>query len=385
MKAMIIGSGIAGLIAAIALRKAGLQVVVYERAPRLTEVGAGISLWSNALRALDKLGVGAIIRERIEPLRRSEFRGKNGFLVAASFPASQLEQALGYRPVIGMLHRAELVESLAGCLPTDVARYGYEALAVRDTGEQVEVEFANGHREVSDLVIGADGIHSKVRSLLLDSSPPRYCGYTCFRGVTTRPYSIEPGYLGEWWGRGCRLGITTLSNHRVYWWATINAPQNLRVEDKRTWICDQFRGWAEPIPELLSSTPDVAFFQNDIIDRAPNRNWYKGRCLLIGDAAHPTTPNLGQGGCLAIEDAACLYSLFSNSSSLHDILPEFVKLRYARTAAVNRDSNRLGKTGQWSGKIACLLRDTIVKQALPIIGVHQLLKHARNVDRFLVD
>jgi hypothetical protein len=79
-----------------------------------------------------------------------------------------------------------------------------------------------------------------------------------------------------------------------------------------------------------------------------------------------------------------LYSLFSNSSSLHDILPEFVKLRYARTAAVNRDSNRLGKTGQWSGKIACLLRDTIVKQALPIIGVHQLLKHARNVDRFLV-
>ncbi|WP_369075262.1 FAD-dependent monooxygenase, partial [Lactococcus petauri] len=85
----------------------------------------------------------------------------------------------------------------------------------------------------------------------------------------------------------------------------------------------------------------------------PNKNWYRGRCLLIGDAAHPTTPNLGQGGCLAIEDAACLYHLFSNSSTLDEILPAFVKLRYSRAAAINRDSKRLGSTGQWSGKIAC--------------------------------
>ncbi|MFZ4081347.1 MAG: FAD-dependent oxidoreductase [Pirellula sp.] len=385
MKVVIIGSGIAGLSAAIALRKAGLQVVVYERAPRLTEVGAGISLWSNALRALDKIGAGADIRERIEPLRRSEFRGNDGFLVAASFPASKLEAALGYRPVIGMLHRAELVESLAGCLPDNVARYGYEALTVRDSGEQVEVEFSNGHREVSDLVIGADGIHSKIRSLLLDSSPPRYSGYTCFRGVTKLPSSIEPGYLGEWWGRGCRIGITTLSHQRVYWWATINTPQNFRVEDKRSWICDKFCCWAEPVPELLSSTPADAFFQNDIIDRVPNRNWYRGRCLLIGDAAHPTTPNLGQGGCLAIEDAACLYYLFSNSSTLDDILPAFVKLRYARASAINRDSKRLGRTGQWSGKVACLIRNAFVKLALPIFGVNEILRHARNVDRFLVE
>lgn len=341
MKVVIIGSGIAGLSAAIALRKAGLQVNLFERATQLTEVGAGISLWSNALRALDKIGAGAVIRERIESLLRSEFRCNDGFHVAASFPASKLEAALGHRPVIGMIHRAELVESLAGCLPNDVARYGFEALAVRDTAKQVEVEFSNGHREVSDLVIGADGIHSKIRSLLLDSSPPRYSGYTCFRGVTKSPPSIEPGYLGEWWGRGCRVGITTLRNHCVYWWVTINTPQNLRVDDKRRWLSDRFRHWAEPVPELLSSTPDDAIFQNDIIDRGPNRNWYRGRCLLIGDAAHPTTPNLGQGGCLAIEDAACLYHLFANSSALDEILPAFVKLRYSRASAINRDSNRL--------------------------------------------
>ncbi len=266
---MIIGSGIAGLSAAIALRKAGLQVALFERAAQLTEVGAGISLWSNALRALDKIGAGAVVRQRMEPLRRSEFRGKDGFLVAVTFPASKLEAALGQRPVLGMIHRAELVESLAGCIPKDIARYGYEAKAVRELGEHVEVEFTNGHREVADLVIGADGIHSKIRSLLGDDSPPRYSGYTCFRGVAQRPASIEPGYMGEWWGRGSRVGMATLSNNRVYWWLTINAPQNLRVDDKRTWLRERFHGWAEPIPALLSSTPDDAFLQNDIIDRVP--------------------------------------------------------------------------------------------------------------------
>lgn len=385
MKVMIIGSGIAGLSAAIALRKAGLQVAIFERATQLTEVGAGISLWSNALRALDKIGAGTVIRERIEPIRKSEFRGNDGFLIAASFPASKLEETLGHQPVIGMIHRAELVESLAKCLPNDVARYGHEAIAVRDTGKQVEVEFTNGHREVSDLVIGADGIHSKIRSLLFDSSSPRYSGYTCFRGVTKSPPSIEPGYLGEWWGRGSRFGITTLPNQRVYWWATVNSPPNRRVDDKRSWLCDRFRRWAEPVPELLSSTPDDAFLQNDIIDRAPNEHWYRGRCLLIGDAAHPTTPNLGQGGCLAIEDAACLHHLFSKSSPLDEILPAFVKLRYSRAAAINRDSNRLGSTGQWSGKVACWMRDAIVKRVMPSIGVNQILKHAKNVDRFLVE
>ncbi len=385
MKVMIIGSGIAGLSAAIALRKAGIQVVLFERAAQLTEVGAGISLWSNALRALDKIGAGAAIRNRIEPVSKSEFRSNNGFLIAASFPASKLEATLGHRPVIGMIHRAELVETLAGCLPNDAARYGHEALSVRETGKQVEVEFTNGHREVSDLVIGADGIHSKIRSLLLDPKPPRYSGYTCFRGITKSPSSIEPGYLGEWWGRGCRVGITTLRNHRVYWWATVNTPQNFRIDDKRSWLCDHFRRWAEPLPELLSSTPDDAFYQNDIIDRLPNKNWYRGRCLLIGDAAHPTTPNLGQGGCLAIEDAACLYHLFSNSSTLDEILPAFVKLRFSRTAVINRDSYRLGSTGQWSGKVACWIRDAIIKPAMPIIGVNEIVKHAKNVDRFLVE
>ncbi|QDV24521.1 FAD-dependent oxidoreductase [Aureliella helgolandensis] len=380
MKAMIIGAGISGLCTAIALRKAGLEVVVYERAPQLTEVGAGISLWANALRALDTIGAGAAIRERLEPLRQSELRLREGHVVAGSFFAAKLEKALGHQPVLGMIHRAELLESLVGCLPVGTVQYGHEALDVRDCGDRVEVEFTNGNRNVADLTIGADGIHSKVRSLLLDSSPPRYSGYTCFRGVTEMPASIQPGYLAEWWGRGCRVGIATLRNHQIYWWATANAPQNIRIEDKRSWLCNRFSRWADPVLELFSTTPPDAIFQNDIIDRRPDKHWYRGRCLLIGDAAHPTTPNLGQGGCLAIEDAACLYYLFSRSLPLEEIMPEFVQLRYARAATINRDSLRLGRTGQWNGRVACWLRDAIAKQLIPILGVQEMLKHARNVD-----
>jgi 2-polyprenyl-6-methoxyphenol hydroxylase-like FAD-dependent oxidoreductase len=380
MKAIVIGSGIAGLSAAIALRKAGLQVVLYERAPVLTEVGAGISLWANALRALDTIGAGAAVRERLQPLRVSEFRGDEGRTIAASFPASTLEAALGYQPVLGMIHRAELVDALANYLPPDTARYGFDVTAVRDTGTHVEVTFANGHRDEADLVIGADGIHSKIRALLGDASPPRYAGYTCVRGITAMPSGLEPGYLAEWWGRGSRVGITTLRDRRVYWWATINASPNQRIDDMRAWLSERFGGWADPVPELMATTPDGAFLQNDIVDRPPTRNWYRGRCLLIGDAAHPTTPNLGQGGCIAIEDAACLWQLFAQSMPLDEILPAFVTRRYARTTAINRDSHRLGRIGQWSGRTACWWRDAITRRILPVIGVQELLKHARHVE-----
>jgi 2-polyprenyl-6-methoxyphenol hydroxylase-like FAD-dependent oxidoreductase len=376
MKAIVIGSGIAGLSAAIALRKAGLQVVLYERAPVLTEVGAGISLWANALRALDAIGAGAAVRERLQPLRVSEFRGDEGRTIAASFPASTLENALGYQPVLGMIHRADLVDALASDLPAGTARYGFDVTVVRDTGTHVEVAFANGHRDVADLVIGADGIHSKIRALLGDASPPRYAGYTCVRGVTAMP----SGYLAEWWGRGSRVGITTLRDRRVYWWATINAPPTQRIDDMRAWLSERFGGWADPVPELMTTTPDGAFLQNDIVDRAPTRHWYRGRCLLIGDAAHPTTPNLGQGGCLAIEDAACLWQLFAQSNTLDDIFSAFVARRYARTTAITRDSDRLGRIGQWSGWTACWWRDAIIRRILPRIGVQELLKHARHVE-----
>ena len=118
--------------------------------------------------------------------------------------------------------------------------------------------------------------------------------------------ALAPGYAGEWWGRGRRFGITPLPGDRVYWWATKNKPAGWRAGDERGYVAEAFRGWADPAPELLAATPSGAVLRNDIVDRPPTPVWASGRAVLIGDAAHPTTPNLGQGGCMAIEDAAVL-------------------------------------------------------------------------------
>src|SRR5437868_754556 len=172
MRAIIVGSGIGGLSAAIALRRVGIDVTVYERAPELTEVGAGISLWANAVRALDHIGAGQAVRAAALPLVRSEFRVRSGYSVAAAYPAAELEQLLGVAPLVAMVHRADLVGALAGCLPAGVAHYGFECVGVEAGGGRAVARFKNGHTDDADLVVGADGIRSAVRASLLGAEEP---------------------------------------------------------------------------------------------------------------------------------------------------------------------------------------------------------------------
>src|ERR1700674_4162961 len=147
MRAIIIGSGIGGLSAAIAFRRVGVDVTVYERAPVLTEVGAGISLWANALRALDYIGAGPAVRAVALRMDQSEFRVRDGYRVAASFSAATFETRYGTTPFVAMVHRAELVAALARCLPAEVAHYGFECVGVADSGARVTVRFKNGHSD----------------------------------------------------------------------------------------------------------------------------------------------------------------------------------------------------------------------------------------------
>jgi 2-polyprenyl-6-methoxyphenol hydroxylase-like FAD-dependent oxidoreductase len=371
---MIIGSGIGGLSAAIALRAVGIDVTVYERAPHLTEVGAGISLWVNAVKSLDRIGAGDAVRAVALPMTHSEFRVRSGRRVAISYTAKALETRFGVSPFVAMIHRAELVDALAGCLPAGTARYGFECVDVEAKGERAVVRFKNGHVDEADLVVGADGIKSAVRASLLGAVEPRYSGYTCWRGIGPRPASLAAGYGAEWWGRGQRFGITTLSGDRVYWWATKNESAGGHNSDERGYVADAFRDWSDPVQEIIASTRPDKVFRNDIIDRQPTNNWVSGRALLIGDAAHPTTPNLGQGGCMAIEDAAVLARHLAANGNLDQALNAFVTERYARTTAVTRISWRMGRIGQKSGTLTCWARDKMFGLLLPWIGERGLLK-----------
>src|SRR5262249_22480996 len=150
--------------------------------------------------------------------------------------------------LVRMIHRADLVTALSSHVPPGIAHYGHECVAVENLDTRPRVRFANGHTDEADAVIGADGIRSVIRTAVLGPQDPRYSGYTCWRGICPRPANLEPGYIGEWWGRGKRLGITTIPGDRVYWFAVANAPQNMTVPDDRAHLLAAFAGWAEPGP-----------------------------------------------------------------------------------------------------------------------------------------
>ncbi len=377
MRVIVIGSGIGGLSCAIGLRKIGLDVALYERATELREVGAGIMIWANGLRALRALGVGESVEAITMPAVRITLAGKNGRRTQMVAEAEMFEKELGYSPFVGFIHRAELVGRLAEHLSPGVARYGYDCIGVEQSGERVVVRFANGQSDEADLLVGADGIRSAVRNSLFGPPQLRYAGYTCWRGICPRPAGVRAGDLCLWTGRGSQVGINTLTKDRVYWFATRNARAGGTAVDERSAALDLFGDWAAPLPELIASTPVERVIRGDIMDRPPSQPWSKGRVVLVGDAAHPTTPNFGQGGGMAIEDAVVLSRCLAIAGNPEVALAEFEAERYSRTSAVTNEAWKFGKMLQWEGRVSVWLRDLLAGMLMRLNGADNLIKHAR--------
>lgn len=378
MKVLIIGSGIAGLSTAIALRKVGIDVEIYERAAELREVGAGISLWYNALCALDYIGAAQAVRDRSIPMTHSDLRIKNGNSILTSLDAIKMADSLGVSELVSMIHRADLVSALASLLPAGVAHYGHQCVEVTQTKDQATARFSDGLEVSADVILGADGIFSAVRDSIFGKQPLRYAGYTCWRGICECPPTIQPGYIGEWWGEGPRIGITTLPQNRIYWWAVKNEPVNRHEPDEKEYLLKTYANWADPLPALLESTPAEQILRNDIFDRPPLRGWSRGRIGLIGDAAHPTTPNLGQGGCMAIEDALVIARNLNQHQSVEQALQNFEAERFARTKSIVTDSYRFGKLAQQQTWLGVKLRNATLRLLLTLTGSRSILKHTNH-------
>jgi 2-polyprenyl-6-methoxyphenol hydroxylase-like FAD-dependent oxidoreductase len=264
------------------------------------------------------------------------------------------------------VHRADLHRALFEPLPARCLQANEVIQSFVQGADGVTARFASGREARADGLIGADGINSVIRSQLHGAAAPVYRGYCIWRGIAPDPGGIAPGHISETWGAGQRFGILPMGQGRICWYATRNGPpaQPDLPAGRKAQVQDLFQNWHDPIPALIAATKAEDIMKNDARDRKPLRRWGDGSVTLLGDAAHPITPNVGQGACLAIEDAACLAKLLSGASSAAAAFRAYETLRRPRTAFIARQARRIGTIGQWENPWIVRARNLVTRLVL---------------------
>ena len=357
---MVIGAGIGGLAAAAGLCLAGWDVTACERAVSFEPVGAGLALAPNGLRALDAIGAGEPVRALAVPqelgIRRSDgrwlIRSGTGRMVADRFGD----------PII-LLPRAAVVDAVAARVPGGVLCLGTEVTSVEAGGKAAARVATTAGDLDADLVVAADGIGSATRMSLFPDHPGlRYAGFTTWR-LLTGPVTGQV-VMAESWGRGTVFGVMPLSDGRVYCYAAAPAAPGARAGDELAELARLFGTWHEPIPQLLATARPQDVLRHDVAElAAPLPSFHRGRTALLGDAAHPMTPNLGQGACQALEDAAVISRLAAGTKpdAVIEMLARYTAARLPRTTDVVRWSRRAATMTTWAWPPAVAFRNTVTR------------------------
>lgn len=367
MRIAVVGAGIGGLAAAVGLQQAGAEVVILERSVELRTLGAGLSLFGNGLTALDALGLAAQLQAQTgaaAALRAGQRRPDGDWL--AITPPSALRD-------LRVVHRAALQELLVNALQAGTLLSGID---VQDVYGPAGAVVLRGRRHdvgefeaAYDLVVAADGLRSRIRASWPNDPGLRYAGYTAWRGVTEEPVDLG-GAAGETWGRGQRFGMAPLADGRVYWFAVAQRPAGERLSDEHAEVTRLYAGWHRPITVLIAATPPTAVLRHDVHDLArPLRTFRRGGSILVGDAAHAMTPDLGQGGNLALEDGVTLSRLLAelvgrpqpDPAAVATALGRYDRLRRRRTQPVVRQARRVGQLAQLSAPVAVGLRNALLR------------------------
>ncbi|MFE3327930.1 FAD-dependent monooxygenase [Streptomyces sp. NPDC059176] len=361
-RAVVVGGGIGGLTAAVALHQQGWDATVLERATGLSPVGAGISLAPNSQRALDTIGLG----DRIRSL--AAWQGEGGLRTPDGRWLNRMDSTVTserYGGPLVLLHRATLVDILVDRLPGTAVRTGSPATLVDagDAERPAVVGTPDGPLE-ADLVVGADGIHSAVRRALFPGHPgPRYSGFTTWRTVVPAP--DRPFTPHETWGRGRLWGTQPLRDGRVYAYAAACAPAGAQARDgERAALVRLFGDWHDPVPAVLAAA-EGRVVRHDVHHMAdPLPAYHQGRVALLGDAAHAMQPTLGQGGNQAIEDAVVLvHHIGQAPGAAVDGLAAYTADRLPRTMAVVRRATRTGQLAMLRSAPAVALRNRLIAAA----------------------
>jgi len=361
MRAIIIGGGIGGLTAAIALRRAGVSASVFGRSAdtRRSEVGGGIHLWHNGMRGLQRLGLGeaiATLGGRAACVERAEFVTAGGRSLV-SWSVGDVERELG-QPTVGV-QRPQLHRLLTQAANGDVS-YGARCIGFTQDAGGVTARFEDDREERGDLLVGADGIRSAVRRQVLGEAHPRFAGYASWQALVEVGTDVVPaGLFRVVWGTGARFLFYRVSNEVVYWEGIFSAAPGGRDHEggRRSAVAARFAGFGDPVERLVAATPEAAISRLDVHDRPPVRTWGAGPVTLLGDAAHPMTNAIGQGANQAIEDAVALARCLASGHDPAAALRTYETQRVGRANRMARIAWGLTQLSRWRRPRAVALRD----------------------------
>jgi 2-polyprenyl-6-methoxyphenol hydroxylase-like FAD-dependent oxidoreductase len=367
-RTLIVGAGIGGLATAIALAPSDPDIVVLERAPELSrvELGAGITLWPNAMVVLDRLGVGEAVRRRGAILNVFEQRNHRGRLLSR-WPLDEMGRRIG-APVCG-INRPELHAALAAAGGEHV-RTGCTAQSFEQRDGQVTVTLADGRSESAEVLIGADGIDSVIRSQLLGAAAPRYSGLTIWRANLPLDRGVVPPVdFIAWWGAGAKFVIFRSGPERVSWEAIVTSEPGGQDSpgERRRAIGQRFKDFVGLVPATIDATDEDAIVRTDVFDRRPDAHWGRGRVTLVGDAAHPMTFAVGQGAAQALEDALAVAGAVSHGTGdLESALRDYERQRIPRTRHFQTMAWRLARAGALDGPVGQTVRNLTFAVTSPI-------------------
>jgi 2-polyprenyl-6-methoxyphenol hydroxylase-like FAD-dependent oxidoreductase len=371
-RVIVAGAGLAGLATSVALHKVGIPVLVLERETSLRLEGSAIAMWANAFRALDALGVGDALRCSHPLLERTELCSRDGRLLRAFDFNRDCEG--GPHEARGM-RRSEILEALAAQLPDGSIRFNAAVSSVTADGA---VRLQGGETLQGALVVGAEGVRSPVAAQL-GVRPQNYAGYSAYRGIASfdGDLPLPQNTIRQVWGEGVRAGMYPISEHEMYWFTCFNAPQDggpASADDRKQEAYDSVRGWRLGAAEAIEATPAADISRGRLGDRFAY-GAVSGRCVLVGDAAHPMTPNLGQGGCTALEDgvvlARALQQLLRQDGSggggvtataVEGALRQYETDRRKRVLPLTLRSHAFGRLLQLSFPPVCAVRNLYVEK-----------------------
>lgn len=353
----VIGAGIGGLTAAVALRAKGIDVEVFESAPAPRRTGTALGLASNATKVLRSLGIDLTADACCRALGHFDLRTARGTLIRA-VPGAAITAETGH-PFVS-IHRNELIRTLRAAAADVPIRYGAEVVEVSIQRGGARARCADGTEVGAAALIGADGFGSAVRSAVAGEQPPNEYGYVCW--LATVPFSdpfMSPGYTGHYWGRGQRFGLIDIGDGMTYWWGTKNMPAAIARDWKggKSDILAAFDGWAPEVVAAIEQTPRDAIISVPGQDRPFLKRWGRGPVTLLGDAAHPMLTSRSQGASSAVEDGYVLAEAIARTPDVSDALRTYEDRRRARARMLVRSSRRLNRLEQLQNPVACAARN----------------------------